>query len=124
MANGIESHGNIFANAEYTQIYIRLGRWNDGSKRQRMAPAAFRLLKMSTADNGSTEMYMETVGFDIGGVYFDRQSTGAQTMPPIESYTGRSGLGLWGGHQLILDENEMGASHTEGWRELHAFGVL
>ena len=116
---GVESHDNIFANAHYVEIYFKVGRFDDGSRGDKMVKAPFALLHISTrAGTNPKTMYLEPRGFggDISGVRQDAGHT-------YQLMLANQGMGWNNGNHMVLDPAEMGDT-SDGWRGLHEFSFI
>ena len=108
MAVGAASNRDpIFTNSKYTEVYYRLGTFEDGSNRVKMVKAPFALLHLPDG------MYIEPVGIAADARW------GSYT-----AYDGRQlgfDMGWFDGSRLVLDTNEMG-DWRDGWRGLFQLG--
>lgn len=113
-----QSNDNIFANARYTEVYLKIGRFDDGSNRFKLVKAPFSLLHIAGNPDAVVEMHLEPCGFggDATGVY---QSDNLD----YQTYQGRQGMGWLTGNSIIVDPAEMG-DESDGWRGLHCFGMI
>lgn len=112
---GVESSGNIFANARKTMCFFKIGMFEDGLSGTKMVKAPFDLVLIPSAPNANVVQYVEPTGFDVTGVY-NAPDQGYELM--------QARTGAWlTGDNFVLDQHQMG-DLTDSWLGLNYFSHI
>jgi hypothetical protein len=102
------SNDSIFVNAKYTEIYYRIGTFEDRSNRVKMVKAPFALLQLPN------NMYIEPCGFGADTRF-------SQAGPGYDGRQLGQDMGWFDGSSMVLETNEMG-DQRDGWRGMFTIG--
>ena len=106
---------NLLEQGEITEVYYPFGKFNN-DQRAKFVKAPFDIVKIGS------EEYVQPL--PVGGNTAELNGVINSNTVATEQYMGRRDFGFPNLTPLVVQENEMGAWQTDGWKGLHFFDLI
>lgn len=106
---------NLLERGEITEVYYPFGSFHN-DQRKKFLKAPFDIVKL----NG--EEYVQPLA--VGGNAAELQGAFNSSTVDTEQYMGRRDFGFSNLTPLVVQENEMGAWQSDGWKGVHFFDLI